>query len=460
MKKIYFIVLLICSINATGQKYKFTLGWQPRQESGESYTLTVGNYQSDRYYQKNNDVYNGLSEFIDYELQLNPTDHLLFELDDAVNDFCGGINHQVMEFPIHDILFGYFTASDGCWGTGEIINFRPTEIVLNSTMIPEYSSGNPPHYTICSGAQLEIFATIPNKNPIVKAENYYPPLVFHWQYSIDNKKSWIDVPEYIVKNGVSTKNTSYNTPKLTASIDEIIGLNHKDYYNKTIYFQLGCNINVTYVTNPNSIYYNQQNTSYASLDYGVLYLKCTPIVDGDIIVKAPNCSYQDIKEIKIPFDRDLEENEELRYMSLYNDITPGTPLKTIESSVIYKNKTFLFPVEGLTLQPNVNYQINYVAFKNDKPRASESSKYFQYKQPTPVTFEIKKADNPKCNNDQVEVVIDAHGGTGEYQFYVDDIEQKAPKLSKEIDNYYHIKGLSPSAINNIKVTDTNGCIEE
>ncbi|MEL1255894.1 hypothetical protein AAEO57_19020 [Flavobacterium sp. DGU38] len=460
MRKIYFIILLICSINGFGQKYKFTFAWHPVLQAGESYTLKVGNSQIDKYYQKNN----GLFEYKDYELQLSPTDNLLFELDDIMISACGWNPGQFMKFSVQNILSGD-VVSDGCWGTGEILYFKPTEIVLNSAMLPESTSGNPPHYTICSGAQLEVFATIANKDPIVEAENYYPPSAFHWQYSIDNKETWINVPEYIVKNGVSTKNTSYNTPKLTASIDEIIGLNHKDFYNKIIYFQLGLDLNAH--LDPHGMPY--RNITYASLDYGVLYLKCAPVVDGDIIVKAPDCSYQNITEIKIPFDRDLEEGEELRDMSLYNDITPGTPVKTINTSVTYTNKTFYFPVDDVTLISKANYQIKYVAYKNDKPRALEISNFFTYSAPPALTFKIN-AENPVCNNDKVDITIEASGGTPPYYYdhlngeteIIDGVSQVKRIRFDSSDitrTTVELKDLELKKYN-IKVTDTNKCIEQ
>jgi hypothetical protein len=463
MKKIYFIALLICSINAVGQKYKFTFGWHPVLQAGESYTLKVGNSQIDKYYQKNN----GLFEYKDYELQLNPTDHLRFELDDIIISACGWNPGQFFDFSIQKIMLGYQTYDDNCYGSGEIINFKPIEIALNSIMPLEYPSGNPAHYTICSGAQLEIFATIPNKNPIVDAENYYPSEAFHWQYSL-NKETWIDVPEYIIKNGVSTKNNSYNTPKLTSSMDEILGSNHKDFYNKIIYFQLGCNI-YTVLNDPDRGYPYQTNTSYADLDYGVLYLPCTPIVDGDITLKTPDCSYQKIKEIKIPFDRDLEEGEELRDMSLYNDIIPGTPLKTINSSVIYENKTFFFPIEDITLIPKANYQIKYVAYKNNKPTAASFSNFFEYNTPPALTFKVN-ADNPICHDDKVDIIIEADGGTPPYYYdhlngeteIVNGITQVKKIQFDPADKNKKTVTIQQAELKeyNIKVTDSNNCIEQ
>lgn len=464
MKKLYFIVLLICSINAVGQRYKFTFGWDPYQIVGESYTLKVGNKQIDRYNQKHNGM---MYEFIDYELQLNATDHLRFELD-AITQACAFIPNQFFDFSIQEIMSGLRTYLDGCYGSGEIINFKPSEIALNSIMTTEYPLGNPAHYTICSGDQLEIFATIPNKSPIVDAENYYPPAAFHWQYSTDNKQTWVDVPEYILKNGVSTKNTSYNNPKLSISMDEILGQNHKEYYNKIIFFQLGCNIR-TALYDPDRGYYWQGNTSYASLNNGVLYLPCTPVIDGDIVLETPDCNYQEIKEIKIPFDRDLEDKEELRDMSLYNDITPGTPVKTINTSITYNNKTFYFPVDDVTLISKANYQIKYVSYKNDKPRALEISNFFAYNTPPAVTFKVT-ANNPKCHDGKVDITIEADGGTPPYYYdhlngeteIVNGISQvKRIRFDTSDKNKKNVT-IQHAELKeyNIRITDDNNCIEK
>lgn len=89
-----------------------------------------------------------------------------------------------------------------------------------------------------------------------------------------------------------------------------------------------------------------------------------------------------------------------------------------------------------------------------------SAKKFTYNEPAVLKFEIKKADNPICTNDPVELSIAVTGGTGYYKFYVDGVEKTSPKPVKEADGYYHVKGLVPTAVNSIKVMDENNCIEK
>ena len=469
MKKLYLIILLISSINAVGQKYKFTVGWQPVLQNGDYYTLKVGNSQIDKYYQKIDNVTNDIDyEYIDYELQLNPTDHLYFELPGATHS-CGNIPGQFMDFSIQDILLATNTISDGCWGTGGILNFKPSEIVLNSLMIPEYISGNPVHYTICSGAQLEIFANIPNKNPIVDAQNYYPPSAFHWQYSID-KENWIDMPEYIVKNGVSIKNISYNTPKLTASIDEIIGLNHKDYYNKTIFFQLGRN---TSEILPDPVKgYKLQNISYANLDYGVLYLPCTPIIKEPIVYVNPKCNGGTFQKLKVIFDRNLETGEKFDIMQVRENEESSPILLALSDNQTIDNLvdehtvpptfSYTFPVSKIG---NGTYHIEYETTKNNIIRAliSDFSPSFTVKIPDPLTFTITQQSNIECNEERTgSIYVTAAGGTPPYYYLLNPIDPNdfpnkipfgAGALSCTVPNL--------GAGNNvIKVIDSNNCKEE
>ncbi|MFB9110660.1 hypothetical protein [Flavobacterium gyeonganense] len=181
-------------------------------------------------------------------------------------------------------------------------------------------------------------------------------------------------------------------------IEEITDENHNDYYNKIIFFQFNYNIPIV-LNDPDTGYYYQANTSYASLDYGVLYLSCEPIVYGDIRLKTPICYYQKIKEIKIPFDRDLEE-EELKYMSLYSETT---------------------------LFPNENYQIKYWAFKNNKPRVSGISNFFSYDTLPPLPFKIK-ADNPICYKAKVDITIET--GRGKPPHFYNDLNEETEMLTK------------------------------
>jgi hypothetical protein len=323
-------------------------------------------------------------------------------------------------------------------GSGYYGNFYPNGLIPNGIIIKNRNSTT----EVCSGEQLELDANSPN---------IFPNEVYHWQYSLDNKTYWYDVP--------ASKNNSASTK---FSINDFLGSNIHNYFDKIIYFRLGYGQNKQFTT-----------------PLGITFKPCAPIITK-IIYEKPQCQGDPITKLNIVFDRKLDDTkgEILSLISVKNTINNPTPINTtplmqvIDQTYPESSKTYVYSnfANLSKLENSHNYNIEYQVQINDPNDASKkinkgtlispSILDFKHIEPTQINFVIKKADNPKCNNDQVEIVIDASGGTGNYTFYIDDIEQKAPKLSKEIDNYYHIKGIIPIATNSIKVTDTNGCIDK
>lgn len=450
MKKIYLIILLISSINAIGQKYKFTMSWDPLQQVGGYYKLLgTGGYQID-YYSQNN---NGQIHYKDYELQLNANEYLSFELG---LDGCNDPYHQLPTFFITDLMQGYNSSEESCGGRGEISDFRPTEIVLNSGMILEYPQGNPPHYTICGGEQLNMYATILNK-PTILPKNYYPPQAFHWQYSLDNKNSWINVPDKILQEGILKNNPDYNTPTLiTNTMEQIIGANHKIYYNSIIYFRLGGIV------------------SFASLTHGVLYSPCTPVVTNLEYLK-PDCS-KDTGSVIITFDRGLLlPNEELRYVKL---LKKGDPqyINNLSTQPILNNftgNTLIFPniPSGLA---NGEYYFTYQAYIGSgnsgipKGIMDSAGKTFTFVKVENLVTSISKIVDTSCyGSSDGSLVLNVKGGTPKstglkYNYFVDNnptsnvIEETDALTGSTIAT---ISGFSAKSDYKIKVTDEKGCNE-
>jgi hypothetical protein len=458
MKKIYLIVLLISTINAIGQNYKFTMKWDPLQQVGGYYRLLgTGGYQID-YYSQNN---NGQIQYKDYEIKLDSKDfkdYLSFEL---VLNSCNDPYTQPPIYFITDLLkYGENQGGyENCGGNGTIMNFTTTEIFLDSQMSLEYPQGNPPHYKICAGEQLAINAKILNK-PNILAEGYYPPEAYHWWCFLDSDKTWREVPDKILKDGILVDNLDYNKPRLNNTMEEIIGPDHEKYYNTIIYFHLG------------------RNNPPASLNYGVLYSPCAPVVQGKITYEAPNCSDGSIKSITIPFDRELEEKglpgeELLKDMAIRNSDPPFNIIKQITQPVTYQGKTYSFPTDGLNLTSGKTYYITYQSFKNGIPRGSmhNINDSFTYIAPQPLAFTIT-ANNATCFNDNGKISITAHGGTGDYYYYsLDGGANKIQFTNKTVettqDNIITRTGIQDislpvsdqNKIYNIKVSDINGCLE-
>jgi hypothetical protein len=326
----------------------------------------------------------------------------------------------------------------GCFGASYFSAFTP-----NNMTIKNMKSTN----EICAGENLDLIA-LPSG---------YPSEAYNWQYSIDNQTTWVNVPQKLI-NGISTNRTTNSN----FSIYDILGTDHVNHFGN-IYFRIG------YSGRP-----------FSNNIIKINYTPCAPLVTK-IDYKGPNCIGDDIQKLDVYFDRPLDVSKSEKLYQIYvretinnTGIIKTTPLMLV-SDVTYSNSSNVYSYSNFSnfssLENGREYEIIYQAQIRHPIDTNPNIKIlkgflvgadypFKYKEPNPINFTIKKADNPKCNNDQVEVVIDAQGGTGDYQFYVDDIEQKTPKLVKETDGYFHIKGLSPTAINNIKVTDTNGCIEK
>jgi hypothetical protein len=297
--------------------------------------------------------------------------------------------------------------------------------------------------TICANEQFGVFAY----------PEGFPPEIYNWQYSLDNKATWLDVPDEFHKAN----------PNFT--IFDILGNNHLNYIGKTIYFRMGYNSMVF----------------AGGIEFPLYYSSCAPLVEN-IEYLPPLCNGNNVRSVTVTFDRNLYIGEELHNFQL-KAVNTNTNVPDDTPSIIYP-----FFAEGDSrngqvtkldekspgiysysmsdfngLNPNATYQIRYQAFENNINKGlgiSIKELNIKYKEPEPVIFEIVKADNPKCADDPVEVSLDVSGGTGSYIFYVDGTEQKNPKPIKEADGYYHIRGLISTAVNNIKVTDENGCIEK
>ncbi|MDR7212134.1 hypothetical protein [Flavobacterium piscis] len=328
----------------------------------------------------------------------------------------------------------------GCDFMVGISEFKPNVTIKNlDTKTPT---------EICSGTQLSL-AAFPAG---------FPDEAYHWQYSIDNQLTWIDVPLKI------NEKTTNNIAITNFHMEELLGVNFQNYHEKQIYFRLG--------------YENNRNfTAPLSLKYS----SCAPTINK-IDYIGPICSGDNVNNVTVTFSRNLLDGEEIRYFQLRavnpnTDIPVGTPGISLPSftnddprnGLITKFDEKMTGVFSYTfknfsgLNPNATYQVQYQAFQNNLTRGITTSpvqQNFRYEEPEPLTFKIIKADNPKCINDPVEISIAVTGGNDEYRFYVDGIEKTNPKPIKEADGYYHIKGLIPTAINNIKVMDANGCIEK
>ncbi|MEO7976514.1 hypothetical protein [Flavobacterium sp.] len=325
----------------------------------------------------------------------------------------------------------------GCFGNAFFSGFKP-----NNVSVQNLGSTS----TVCAGEQLNMVALPAG----------YPPEAYNWQYSIDNQVTWVTVPKKMI-NGISTNNTT--TSNFT--IYDIFGADHINHFG-SIYFRIG------YTGRP-----------FSASSIKINYSPCAPLVTNVDFV-GPKCNGDGIQKLDIYFKDPLDASKNESLYQLYvrettnnTGIIKTTPFMLV-SDVSYSSISKVYSYTNFSsfssLENGREYEIIYQAQVKHPTNTNPAIKIlkgflvgsnpFRYREPDPLKFEIKKADNPKCPDDFVEVAISVEGGTGDYKFYVDGNEKTNPKPIKEVDEYYHIRGLVPTDINSIKVMDENNCIEK
>ena len=323
----------------------------------------------------------------------------------------------------------------GCFGNAFFSGFKP-----NNMSMQNLGSTS----TVCAGEQLNLVALPAG----------YPPEAYNWQYSIDNQATWVTVPKKMI-NGISTNNTT--TSNFT--IYDIFGVDHINHFGD-IYFRIG------YPGRP-----------FSANTIKINYSPCAPLVTNVDYV-GPNCNGDGIQKLDIYFKDPLDASKNESLYQLYvretannTGIIKTTPFMLV-SDVTYSSITKVYSYSNFSsfssLENGREYEIIYQAQVKHPKDANPTVKIlkgvlvapnpFTYREPDPLKFEIKKADNPKCVDAEVEIAIDVKGGTENYKFYVDGILTTATK--NQTDGFYYIKGLIPTAVNSIKVMDENNCIEK
>jgi hypothetical protein len=188
------------------------------------------------------------------------------------------------------------------------------------------------------------------------------------------------------------------------------------------------------------------------------YIMCPPALTVGAITQA-TCYETKNGTVEFAVDRDLYAGEDYYLKNLYlnGNILPP---KSINVPDGYEIDTTTDPKKiKITGLQGGKYDFSWQTYMKvngkDVTTDVKSTPSFIIA-PNPVKFEIKQANNPKCNNDPVAIAIAVTGGSGSYKFFVDS---KPKTATKEADGYYHIKDLQPAEKNEIKVTDSNNCYE-
>ncbi|MCP2025942.1 hypothetical protein L1276_001082 [Flavobacterium sp. HSC-32F16] len=448
MKKLITILILLLTIKGQAQTYSFSYSYSSQgtrcTDGVHGWQLDIQATPSVGFRETTNaSQYPPNISYKPYTIKTNPTrfDFKVWAYDCTSSPSCDPTLSKT--FTLVELIKARAVTIWDCKGYQRfaIDGFQPNVAIKN------LDTANP--NSICAGGQVSL-AAFPTE--LIPGNSDFPPEAYHWQYSLDNKVSWIDVPAYI--NGIKTNDIA--TTKF--SINELLPTTHDNYFNQIIYLKLAYG-NVTPI--------------------GILYSPCAPLV-SKIEYSRPLCYGDNIPNVTVTFSRNLYTQEELRYFQLLavdpiTNTPNGTPpvsfpftiegdpnnglIKKFEEKTPNVFTYTLTNFKGLT--DKAMYQVKYQAFQNNVTRGvsiSPKAQNFTYEEYEPVKFKIIKAENPKCAGELVGVSIEVTGGTKSYEFYVDGIKVNAVK--NQNDGFYYITGLNPAATNNIKVVDTNDCFEK
>ncbi|PVX44444.1 putative secreted protein (Por secretion system target) [Flavobacterium sp. 103] len=300
-----------------------------------------------------------------------------------------------------NLIRGIFINLGGCNGGVSIDEFKPNVSITNNKTS-----------SICSGDELDLAATAG-----------FPNVAYHWQYSTDNEATWIDVPLTI---GITNTN---NTPQTHFSINDLLGTNYEDYFNKKIYFRLGYG----------------QDRPFSNV-IPITFSPCAPIIT-DVLYYTPICS-DNIRKVEVTFNEPLENDEILDRIKM-KDVTYGSE-RNERTNVGYDINTKIYSFVNFdALENGHTYKIVYQMKKGNALLGFlESTKTFLYEEVTPITFQTTPTDI-LCNGDTTGsiTIINPQGGNGSYTY------------SKDGTNFQDNKTFSSLEAGTYQITvkDIKGC---
>ncbi|WP_175460309.1 SprB repeat-containing protein [Flavobacterium frigoris] len=449
MRKIYLFILLGFCINGFGQSLTYTvkihyegsrsgchgggLHWSFSGDSNiiGSGSLTINNEVGDK-------TYPTVSKYSQFKLNLNITCVPLGAATVDCNDdfdyklFAPDLLKSIKEMQI-----------SGCIGDVSVTEFKPNGLSISSASTE-----------VCSGTDFTLTASPAG----------FPDVAYHWQYSTDKGITWINFPATMQKSEGSSVRTTNDTPNINFSMDEILGTNHSDFFNKQIYFRLG---------------YDERPFTTAT---AITYSACAPVVTG-ISYEGPKCSGDTINKIEVTFDRELyiDKGEVLKSFSLRDRINPMISIFQFLTDVTFSGKMFSFQktdLDKIILENGHKYFIQQQAYIGTAGKGildSDSQYDLEYVAPAALKFIATKKQDVSCNGGSDGTIeIKVWGGTPKteglkYNYYVDGnlLTQNITETTTSGETTAILPGISVLKDVNgliiphqIKVTDAENCFEK
>ncbi len=272
---------------------------------------------------------------------------------------------------------------------------------------------------VCAGSQL-VLSTTDNK--------LFPDEAYNWQYLVSGG-IWTDFPSEVITLGIPHR--------VEASIEEIVGANHEEYYGQSILFRAGG--------------YGKGSFSNS---LSIAYSPCAPLVE-EIAYTPPRC-FGDESEVVVKFERFLDTGELFSQIEIIDTEDPSKIFEQIFDigMDVVGGNTFTFN-EITGLEDGKLYAIRYQMKVNTDivDGFITSSQTFTYKSATQVAFSLSNK-NIDCFGESTGVIeITANGGTEDYEYKLDD----GLWIPFTSGNIHEITDLAIGRYT-IQVRDTNECV--
>jgi hypothetical protein len=425
MKKIFLLMLFILTIKGFGQTYTISVSVNhPLCEYNTVYYTLKGGANIITNY-SNVQLYNTFTLDASISCSGDGPPPMIDADGNPVPYTCSN-SFSRTESAINLIKLGTWGIG-GCNGSVMINEFKPNVTITNNT--------GP---SICSGQLLDLVASAG-----------FPNEAYHWQFSKDNKATWIDVPSSIGSNPKTN-----DTPQTAFSINQLLGVNSEQYFNEKIYFRLGYG----------------QSRPFSNV-ITLIYSPCGPTI-SNIAFVGPECNGDIVKSLAITFGQKLNSTlgEKLASISVC-DINSSKIFMQINGPVSYPDNTKTYTYTTFqNLETGHYYKIRYQAQITDPDDPSKTimkgvldsptALNFLYIDPVKMEFKITNFTQPSCfggNNGTAEIQI--LSGQSPYHFYKDGVELTGASQPTFSTGKYYITGLGEKTYD-IMVTDSKKCIDK
>ncbi|WP_108869781.1 T9SS type A sorting domain-containing protein [Aquimarina aquimarini] len=196
----------------------------------------------------------------------------------------------------------------------------------------------------------------------------------------------------------------------------------------------------------------------------VHYLPPPPRTIAEPVIENLSCSYSTIDRFKLYFDRQIQSHEAIDINLFEKDAASGGYIGVGNNiritSFTRRNNRWEYEYQSPSNITEGEYKVQITGYERGgssiTPFCDPTEKTFTIETPPRVVFEVEKIQDENCHNSRDgQIRITASGGTGSYQYSVDNGRNWVSMPRSP----YTISALVPGTYN-IQVRDSNGCYDK